>query len=170
MRVPRTVAAAMSCVGIGIVGLALGPAGAGAATTFGGDPNQPINTELGCATGAPIISLFFEPMVYPGTEGSPSCMWTWSSPSAGSDIVPIPATGGSGTITSVTLPAMPKPGTMRVVVLTAALSQTTEPGKPTYVCCQIKQVGPDFTVPPNQVTNVPQSLHVSATQGSNPNL
>jgi hypothetical protein len=93
-------------------------------------------------------------------------MWTWNNPAVGTDIVPIPATGGSGTITSVTLPAMPAPGPMAVVVLTAALNSTGDPGHPQSICCQVKQVGPTFTVPAGQVTTVPQSLHVSATEAA----
>jgi hypothetical protein len=94
-------------------------------------------------------------------------MWSWNSLTAGSDIVPIPVTGGSGTITSVTLPAMAAPGPMAVVVMTAALNSTGDPGHPQSICCQIKQVGPTFTVPAGQVTTVAQSLHVSATEAAN---
>jgi hypothetical protein len=100
-------------------------------------------------------------------HGAPTCTWWWSRANAGSDFVPIPVEGGSGVITSVTLPAMPNPGTMQVVVLTAALSATYEPSRPQFVCCQIKTLGPTFTVPANQVTTVPQSLAVSATKEAN---
>ena len=51
-------------------------------------------------------------------------MWSWSNPAIGTDIVPFPVTGGTGTVTSVTLPAMPDPGPMAVVVLSAALNAT----------------------------------------------
>ena len=162
MRATRTCAAVLMTLAA-TLSLA---APAGATTTFGANPNQAVTPGLGCAFGAPFITPFgvFE---VPGTGGSQSCMWTWNSPSGGSDVVPIPATGGSGTVTSVTLPAMPSPGTMRVVVLTAALAASSEPSKPDYICCQVKQVGPDFTVPANQVTTVAQSLHVSATETAN---
>ncbi|MGD9736146.1 MAG: hypothetical protein AB7V58_11160 [Solirubrobacterales bacterium] len=142
--------------------LLLAPAAAAADTSFGADPAQGINTGLTCAIGAPtgfeIAPIFF------GTQGSPSCMWTWNNPAVGSDLVPFPVTGGSGTITSVTLPAMPAPGPMAVVVLTAALNSSGDPAHPQSICCQVKQVGPVFTVPANQVATVPQSLHVSATE------
>jgi hypothetical protein len=153
--------AALACLG-----LLFAPAAASADTTFGGDPNQGINTGYTCASGAP-YEAFGEFFAYPGTAGSQSCMWGWSNPAVGSDIVPIPVTGGSGTVTSVTLPAMPNPGPMQVVVLTAALNATSTPSKPDYICCQVKQVGPTFTVPANQVATVPQSLHVSATEEAN---
>jgi hypothetical protein len=125
-------------------------------TPFGGDPAQAITPGLNCVGGAP-----------PYFVGSTSCMWGWSNPGVGSDIVPIPVGGGSGVITSVTLPAMPNPGPMQVVVLTAALAATTVPSKPDYICCQVKQIGPTFTVPANQVATVPQSLAVSATEEAN---
>jgi hypothetical protein len=139
--------------------LAAAPA-ARADTTFGSDPAQTV-TPLSCSEGAPIYGL---PFPYEGTAGSQSCMWSWSNTAVGTDIVPFPPTGGTGTVTSVTLPAMPNPGPMEVVVLTAALSAGSEPSHPDYVCCQVKQVGPQFTVPANQVTTVAQSLHVSATE------
>ena len=133
-------------------------------TTFGSDPAQEV-TPLSCSQGAPIyIEIYDVFFPYEGTAGSPSCMWSWSNPAIGTDIVPFPPTGGTGTVTSVTLPAMPDPGPMAVVVLTSALNAGSSPSHPDYVCCQVKQVGPTFTVPANQVTTVPQSLHVSATE------
>jgi hypothetical protein len=152
----------VSLVALGL--LAVAP-GAQADTQFGGDPTQAITPGISCQLGAPTGFEF--PAFFIGTQGSQSCMWSWSNPSVGSDIVPIPVTGGSGTITSVTLPAMPSPGPMQVVVLTAALNATSEPSRPDYICCQVKQVGPTFTVPANQVTTVTQSLHVSATEEAN---
>ena len=136
-------------------------------TTFGANPAEGTNTQLSCSFGAPVSFgiLGLEPA--PGTVGSDSCMWTWSNPAVGTDIVPFPASGGSGTITSVTLPAMTVPGPMAVVVLTAALNATTNPATPNFICCQVKQVGPTFTVPARQVTTVPQNLHVSATEEAN---
>src|ERR1700710_1967638 len=142
--------------------LLFGAVSARADTAFGGDPTQAITPGISCQLGAPTGIG-----VYPGTAGSPSCMWGWSSPGVGTDIVPLPVAGGSGTITSVTLPAMPNPGPMQVVVLTAALAASTVPSKPDYICCQVKQIGPTFTVPANQVTTVPQSLAVSATEEAN---
>ncbi len=127
--------------------------GASADTAFGGDPAQAVTPELSCAFGAP-----------PYFAGGSSCTWTWSNLGIGSDIVPFPPSGGSGTITSVTLPAMPNPGPMQVVVLTAGLAAGTSPSQPDYVCCQVKEIGPTFTIPANQVTTVPQSLAVSATE------
>lgn len=138
---------------------------ANADTAFGGDPSQAVTPGLSCSFGAP-LEILGSFGAYPGTPGSQSCMWGWSNPSVGTDIVPIPATGGRGTVTSVTLPAMPNPGPMEVVVLTAALNASTNPAKPDYICCQVKQVGPTFTVPANQVTTVAQNLGVSATEGA----
>ncbi len=140
---------------------------AGADTTFGGDPNQAITPGLTCAVGAP---TGFGELVFLGTQGSSSCMWNWSNPAVGTDIVPIPVTGGAGTVTGVTLPAMPNPGPMQVVVLTGALSAGSSPSQPDFICCQVKQVGPTFTVPANTVTTVPQSLRVSATEAANLSL
>jgi hypothetical protein len=137
-------------------------AGARADTTFGGDPTQTPIAGANCSLGAPLYPPQLGP--YPESLGQTSCMWGWSNPAVGSDIAPIPATGGSGTVTSVTLPAMVNPGPMQVVVLTAALAAGSEPSKPDYVCCQVKQVGPTFEVPANRIATVPQSLHVSATE------
>jgi hypothetical protein len=131
------------------------PSASRADTAFGGDPNQAITPDLSCQAGAFPFS------------GAQTCMWNWNNPAVGTDIVPIPVTGGSGTITSVTLPAMPNPGPMEVVVLTAGLSASTNPAQPDFICCQVKQVGPEFTVSANQVTTVAQSLHVSATEEAN---
>jgi hypothetical protein len=89
-------------------------------------------------------------------------LWNWSS-SVGGDGVPFPeTTGGSGTVTSVTLPAMPDPGPMQAVVLTGTLIGSSIPSEPTYDCCQITEISPTFTVPPNQVTTVPLDLAVSS--------
>jgi hypothetical protein len=157
-------AAALACLGL----LAAPASALAAETAFGGDPTQAV-TPLSCSQGAP-YEAFGVIFATPGTEGSPSCMWGWSNPAVGSDIVPIPVTGGSGTVTSVTLPALPNPGPMQVVVLAAALNAGSTPSKPDYICCQVKQVGPTFTVPANTVTTVPQSLQVSATEEANLSL
>jgi hypothetical protein len=125
-------------------------------TPFGGDPTQAVTPGLSCQGGAP-----------PYFGGASSCMWFWSHIGVGTDFAPIPVTGGSGVITSVTMPAMPNPGSMQVVVLTAALSATNIPSKPQFICCQVKQIGPTFTVPANQVMTVPQNLAVSATKEAN---
>jgi hypothetical protein len=129
---------------------------ASADTPFGGNPNGAVTPGVSCENGGAPYFL-----------GSPTCTWWWSHYGGGSDIVPLPVTGGTGTITSVTLPAMTNPGTMQVVILTAALSATTEPSKPQFICCQIKTLGPTFTVPANQVTTVPQNLAVSASREAN---
>lgn len=129
---------------------------ASADTPFGGNPNGTVTPGFTCESGGP-----------PYFHGAPTCTWFWSRAGAGSDFVPIPVTGGSAVVTGVTLPAMPNPGTMQVVVLTAALSATNEPSRPQFICCQIKTLGPTFTVPANQVTTVPQSLAVSATKEAN---
>jgi hypothetical protein len=131
---------------------------ASADTPFGGNPNQAITPGLTCEESASFILAGWH---------APTCLWYWSHLGIGSDIVPLPVTGGSAVITGVTLPAMPNPGTMQVVILTAALSATREPSKPQFVCCQVKTLGPTFTVPANQVTTVPQSLAVSATEEAN---
>jgi hypothetical protein len=147
--------------------LALPARAASADTSFGANPGEGINTSLSCSIGAPTGNEFFP--IFIGTAGSQSCLWTWNSIGAGTDIVPFPVTGGTGTITSVTLPAMPSPGPMAVVVLSAALNETTNPATPNSICCQIKQIGPAFTVPANQVATVPQSLRVSSTEAADPN-
>jgi hypothetical protein len=147
---------AVMAAALAVCALLLATASARADTPFGGNPNGAITPGATCESGAP-----------PYFHGAPTCTWWWSRLGSGSDIVPIPVTGGSGVITSVTLPAMPRPGTMQVVVLTAALSATYEPSKPQFICCQVKTLGPTFTVPANQVTTVPQSLAVSATKEAN---
>jgi hypothetical protein len=128
-----------------------GAATAKAETTFGGDPTQAVTSGLSCEGGA---SPF---------HGAATCLWNWSSPTNGSDGVPFPeTTGGSGTVTSVTLPAMPNPGPMQAVVLTGTLIGSTIPSEPDYDCCQITEISPTFTVPANQVTTVPLDLAVSS--------
>jgi hypothetical protein len=127
-------------------------ASASADTTFGGDPTQ-----------APIEGGT------PGNCGPVSCTLYWTGP-GGTDLAPIPASGGSGTVTSVTLPAMPEPGEMQAVVLTSSLAATSDPGHPDYACCAVKEVSAPFTVPANAITTVPLSLHVAATEAANLNL
>ena len=83
--------------------------------------------------------------------------------------MPFSASGGAGTITSVTLPAMPNPGPMQAVVMTAALATTTDPGHPDFACCQTKAISPTFTVPANKVTTVPLALHVTSSDVNDPN-
>jgi hypothetical protein len=159
-RLPALVATALASLAL----LLAATPPARADTAFGSDPAQEV-TPLSCSEGAPIYLEFLEVFFpYEGTAGSTSCMWSWSNPAIGTDLVPFPPTGGSGTVTSVTLPAMPDPGRMEVVVLTAALSAGSSASEPDFVCCEVKQVGPEFTVSPNQVTTVPLSLHVSATE------
>jgi hypothetical protein len=131
-------------------------ASAGADTPFGGDPTQAVTPGLACEAGAP--PYFF---------GASTCLWTWTRQGVGSDIAPLPVTGGTGTVTSVTLPAMANPGPMQAVVLTAALQASSNPAIPNYLCCQVKAISPTFTVPANQVTTVPLSLAVSSTAEAN---
>jgi hypothetical protein len=125
-------------------------ASASADTTFGGDPTLVPPPETGPS----------------GSCGPTSCTLYWTGP-GGTDLAPIPASGGSGTVTSVTLPAMAEPGTMQAVVLTSSLAATTDPAHPDYACCVVKEVSAPFTVPANAVTTVPLSLHVSATEAAN---
>ncbi len=128
-----------------------GTAVARADTTFGGDPSQAVTPGLSCEGGAP--PYFF---------GASSCMWNWSS-IRGSDGIPFPeTTGGSGTVTSVTLPAMPTPGQMQAVVLTGTLIGSSNPAEPDYYCCKVVEISPTFTVPANQVATVPLDLAVSS--------
>ena len=128
-----------------------GAPAARADTSFGGDPTQAISPYLNCEYGAPPV--FF---------GGESCFWNWAGPTAG-DGIPFPeTTGGSGTVTSVTLPAMPDPGPMQVVVVTGTLVGSSDPSIPSYDCCQITEISPTFTVPPNQITTVPLDLAVSS--------
>jgi hypothetical protein len=124
-------------------------ASASADTTFGGDPT------LAPPEGGT-----------PGSCGYVSCTLYWTG-AGGTDLAPIPASGGSGTITSVTLPAMAEPGQMQAVVLTSSLAATSDPAHPDYACCQVKEVSAPFTVPANAITTVPLSLHVSATEAAN---
>jgi hypothetical protein len=126
-------------------------ASASADTTFGGDPTLVPPVEEGGTAGS---------------CGYTSCTLYWTGP-GGTDLAPIPASGGSGTITSVTLPAMPEPGEMQAVVLTSSLAATTDPAHPDYACCVVKEVSAPFTVPANAITTVPLSLHVSATEAAN---
>jgi hypothetical protein len=134
--------------------VAAGPASAD--TPFGGNPAGAVTPGVTCENSG-----------QPYFPGAPTCTWWWSHAGVGSDFAPLPVSGGTATLTSVTLPAMPNPGTMQVVILTAALSATNEPSKPQFICCQVKALGPTFTVPANTVTTVPQSLAVSASKEAN---
>jgi hypothetical protein len=119
-------------------------------TTFGGDPTQAITTEATCENAeSPFL-------------GDETCTWSWVRSGFGSDVAPLPELGGSGTVTSVTLPAMPNPGQMQVVVLTGALVASSNPSEPDSVCCKVPEVSPPFTVPANQIATVPLDLAVSA--------
>src|ERR1700710_3327516 len=86
--------------------LLFGPVSPRADTAFGGDPTQAITPGISCQLGAPTGIG-----VYPGTAGSPSCMWGWSSPGAGTDIVPRAAGGGAGGDYDFRLTRAPEPGT-----------------------------------------------------------
>ncbi len=119
-------------------------------TTFGGDPTQAITTEATCENAE-------SPFV-----GDETCTWSWVRSGFGSDVAPLPELGGSGTVTSVTLPAMPNPGQMQVVVLTGALVASSNPSEPDSICCKVPEVSPPFTVPANQIATVPLDLAVSA--------
>jgi hypothetical protein len=147
---------------LGALALSLAVALAGAtpaaAITFGGDPTQPVIPQASCSLG---VSPF------PQTVGAQSCLWYWNELGGGSDLVPLPVTGGTGTITSVTLPAMPNPGPMQVVILGDALAAGTSPSMPDFICCQVLQLSPTFTVPANQVTTVPLNLTVSGSPEAN---
>ena len=75
---------------------------------------------------------------------------------------PVRTARRDGTVTSVTLPAMPHPGQMEVDVLTstAIINNSREAEA---ACCSVKEVSAPFTVPANQVTTVPLNLPVSST-------
>jgi hypothetical protein len=153
--VRRRALAATSAIAIAAA-LLLAAGTASADTPFGGNPAGAVTPGLTCENSAG-----------PYFHGAPTCTWWWSHTGAGSDFAPLPATGGTAVITSVTLPAMSNPGTMQVVILTSALSATNEPSRPQFICCQVKALGPTFTVPANQVTTVPQNLAVSASRVAN---
>jgi hypothetical protein len=148
LRVLAVLSVAAACLG--------GAVSASADTPFGGNPNGAVTPGLTCENSAG-----------PYFHGAPTCTWWWSHTGAGTDFAPLPIAGGTATLTSVTLPAMADPGTMQVVILTSALSATNEPSRPQFICCQVKTLGPTFTVPANQVTTVPQRLAVSASKVAN---
>jgi len=137
------------------MGMGAPDASATETTTFGGNPAGEVDTGIDCADGAS------------GFHGAETCQWAWSGPS-GSDGVPFPVvTGGSGTVTSVTLPAMANPGTMEAVVETGTIIGSSEAGITNYDCCQIDEISPQFTVPANQETTIPLDLAVSNTPTGN---
>jgi hypothetical protein len=153
LRRPELLCAAALSVLLYLLGAA---AVARADTTFGGNPAQAVTPGLSCAGGAP-------PYFY----GAPSCTWSWASV-RGSDGAPFPeTTGGVGEITSVTLPAMPDPGPMQAVVITSTQEGSSIPSEPNVYCCQIPEISPTFTVPPNQVTTVPLNMAISSQEVPN---
>ncbi len=154
MRLPRLRLQSWAPLGAAalliLLSMSFGAAIARAETTFGGDPSQAITPGLSCEGGAPPF------------HGAETCLWNWRGAN-GSDGAPFPeTTGGSGTVTSVTLPAMPDPGPMQAVVLTGTLIASHIPSEPEYDCCLVPEISPTFTVPPNQVTTVPLNLAVSS--------
>jgi hypothetical protein len=123
--------------------------------TFGGNPAGEVDTQIDCEDGAPPF------------HGAQTCQWAWRGPSGG-DGVPFPElTGGSGTVTAVTLPAMANPGPMEAVVETGTLIGSSEPGITSYDCCQIDEISPQFTVPADKETTVTLDLAVSSTPTGN---
>ncbi len=116
-------------------------------TTFGGNPQGTV-TPGSCGE---LVS------------GAPSCSFIWyGNGSSAGDLVPFGPTGGTAILSSVTLPAMPKPGQMQVVVLTATAFINQE-GEAESACCSVKELSPAFTVPANQVATVPLDLPVAST-------
>jgi hypothetical protein len=116
-------------------------------TTFGGNP-QGTASSINCDEGV---------------AGSPSCTFFWyGNGSNAGDFVPFGPPGGTGNLTSVTLPAMAHPGQMQVDVLTATAFINSS-GKAESACCSVKEISPAFTVPANQVATVPLNLAVSST-------
>jgi hypothetical protein len=145
-------AAAGAAVLLLAMGIAATDASAAETKTFGGNPAGEVDTQINCEYGAP-----------PYFHGAETCQWAWSGPT-GSDGVPFPVvTGGSGTVTAVTLPAMPNPGPMEAVVETGTVIGSSDPGITSYDCCQIDEISPQFTVPANQETTIPLDLAVSNT-------
>jgi hypothetical protein len=149
LRRPALVAATILAVLLTAVSAARGD------TTFGGDPTQEVTPGLTCQEER-----------QPHLAGGSSCLWSWTSPSVGTDAVPFPGAGGSGSGTAVTLPAMPNPGPMQAVVLTLTATAGEGPHESTYTCCQVKAISPTFTVPANKITTVPLELDVSATRSA----
>jgi hypothetical protein len=146
----RTLAASLA-LALGLTALFGGVARAD--TTFGGTPTGTVSN-ITCADGTPDGRA----------QGSPSCTWYWfGNGSANSgDYVPFGPPGGTGTVTSVTLPAMAHPGQMQVDVLTTTAFINSS-GEAEAACCSVKAISPAFTVPANQVATVPLDLPVSST-------
>jgi hypothetical protein len=120
---------------------------ANADTTFGGNPQGTV-TPTSCGqivTNAPSCTFFW-----------------WGNATSAGDIVPFGPTGGTGNLTSVTLPAMAHPGQMQVDVLTSTAFINSS-GKAETACCSVKEISAAFTVPANQVATVPLNLAVSST-------
>jgi len=148
-------AAAGAVVLLLAMGMAATDASAAETKTFGGNPAGEVDTQINCEDGAPPF------------HGAETCQWAWRGPSGG-DGVPFPeVTGGSGTVTAVTLPAMANPGPMEAVVETGTIIGSSDPGITSYACCQIDEISPQFTVPANQETTVPLDLAVSSTPTGN---
>jgi hypothetical protein len=131
-----------------MLAIVAGPATlAQAATTFGGNPalapnaTGPHGEALDCASGRPSPAGPSLPFVA-GTSAS-SCAW-W-----GIGDSPFKGTGGSGTVTSVTLPAMTDPGPMKVVVFVSR-AYYPEHSEPEFQCCEVKELSQVFTPTPNQ--------------------
>jgi hypothetical protein len=56
---------------------------------------------------------------------------------------------------------------MQVVILGDALAAGTSPSQPDFICCQVLEISPTFTVPANRVTTVPLNLAVSGSPEAN---
>jgi hypothetical protein len=178
-RSPRAAMSTLAWATLLCCALAMGLSSvAHADTTFGGDPTLAADATvtdgwgsggeaLGCAYGEPFPELGTPTIPPPGQKPNNTCTWTWLGSSVGgpSDNVPFGAAGGSGTVTAVTLPAMPDPGPMQVVVFTGTvvIPQSSESGQTDFACCRVKEISPSFTVPADQIATVPLSLPVAAT-------
>jgi uncharacterized membrane protein YgcG len=133
-------------------------------TTFGGNPALAANAKgphgepLTCSPDRPEADG-------PGhfvAAGASSCAWWWTGGTAGRDS-PFGASGGSGTVTSVTLPAMAKPGPMKVVIFSARDYIPDERGAvPDFLCCEVAALSQEFTPPANQEFTEPVDLPISS--------
>jgi hypothetical protein len=114
--------------------------------SFGGNPHEAVTPTATC--------------------GAAGCTLYWSNPSVGSDRPRLPASGGYGDLETVTLPAMPNPGTMRVVALVSSESGGPDAAHPDHRCCEVYEVSQPFTVPPEQVRTVGVAMHVIASEAA----
>ena len=133
------------------------PASASASTTFGANLNRVPNNPNTCGS---FDNGFYDPSLFN------TCSWDFNNLATGESVFP-PI--GQGVISRVRVRVGPTTGPMQVVVEQALRKDNpSDPGHPTYACCQAIQLSQVFTPAPNAITTVPVNLSVRSDIAPDP--